>query len=69
MNHRNSIGKNRLKMSSSSLSPETSLSSSSSKDDEDIWESDLAPSAISRLNSLDCWDYTIELECLRGPEG
>lgn len=69
MNHRNSIDKRRLKMSSSSLSPETSLSSSSSKDDEDIWEADLTPAPISRLNSLDCWDYTIELECLRGPEG
>lgn len=69
MNHRNLIGTKRSKMSSSSLSPETSLSSSSSKDDEDIWESDLAPAPISRLNSLDCWDYTIELECLRGPEG
>lgn len=56
-------------MSSSSLSPETSLSSSSSKDDEDIWETDLPPPSISRLSSLDCWDYTIELECLRGPEG
>lgn len=26
-------------------------------------------SALSRLNSLDCWDYTIELECLQGPQG
>lgn len=25
-------------------------------------------SALSRLNSLDCWDYTIELECLQGPQ-
>lgn len=26
--------------------------------------------AMTRLSSLDCWDYTIELECLRGgPEG
>lgn len=23
----------------------------------------------SDLSSLDCWDYTIELECLRGPQG
>lgn len=68
MNHHR-LNKKRLKMSSSSLSPETSLSSSSSKDDEDIWETDLPPPSISRLNSLDCWDYTIELECLRGPEG
>lgn len=21
------------------------------------------------LASLNCWDYTIELECLRGPQG
>lgn len=30
-----------------------------------------APSltSLSRLNSMECWDYTIELECLRGPEG
>ncbi|XP_055618411.1 keratin, type II cytoskeletal 2 epidermal isoform X2 [Toxorhynchites rutilus septentrionalis] len=29
-----------------------------------------APSlaSLSRLNSMECWDYTIELECLRGPE-
>lgn len=26
-------------------------------------------SSLSRLNSMECWDYTIELECLRGPEG
>lgn len=25
-------------------------------------------STLSRLNSLDCWDYTIELECLQGPQ-
>lgn len=23
----------------------------------------------SILNSMDCWDYTIELECLTGPQG
>lgn len=23
----------------------------------------------SDLASLDCWDYTIELECLHGPQG
>lgn len=27
-----------------------------------VWDS-------SGLNSLDLWDYTIELECLQGPEG
>lgn len=26
-------------------------------------------SHTSDLSSLDCWDYTIELECLRGPQG
>lgn len=25
--------------------------------------------SLSKLNSLDCWDYTIELECLQGPQG
>lgn len=25
--------------------------------------------SLSKLNSLDCWDYTIELECLKGPQG
>lgn len=28
----------------------------------------IAPNT-SDLASLDCWDYTIELECLRGPQG
>ena len=23
----------------------------------------------SALNSLECWDYSVELECLRGPDG
>lgn len=54
-------------------SPEVSLSSSStsSKDDVDYWEINPqpTPTQISRLNSMDCWDYTIELECLKGPEG
>ena len=36
------------------------------KDGEDIW--DRTP-VISRLNSLECWDYTIELECLAGTQG
>lgn len=30
-------------------------------------EKNIAPT--SDLASLDCWDYTIELECLRGPQG
>lgn len=25
--------------------------------------------SLSKFNSLDCWDYTIELECLKGPQG
>lgn len=52
-------------------SPEISLSSSSSsasKDDGEYWEINPAP-VSSRLSSMDCWDYTIELECLKGPEG
>lgn len=28
-----------------------------------------ALNSLSKLNSLDCWDYTIELECLNGPQG
>lgn len=58
-------------------SPEVSLSSSSTtsssctKDDVDYWEVNPppTPASISRLNSLDCWDYSIELDCLKGPEG
>lgn len=58
-------------------SPEVSLSSSSttssatSKDDVDYWEVNPppTPSSLSRLNSMDCWDYSIELDCLKGPEG
>ena len=23
----------------------------------------------SALNSLECWDYSVELECLNGPDG
>lgn len=54
----------------SASSPETSLSSASSRDDEECWEDNpTTPSSISRMNSLDCWDYTIELECLTGTEG
>lgn len=36
------------------------------------WEvvsSSSTSSSISRQNSMECWDYTIELECLQGPEG
>lgn len=25
--------------------------------------------AESNLNSLECWDYSVELECLQGPDG
>lgn len=52
-------------------SPEISLSSSSSsasKDDNEYWEINPTP-VSSHLSSMDCWDYTIELECLKGPEG
>lgn len=63
----------------SGSSQDASLSSGSSKDEEDsMWES--APPSppplpandlMSRMggNSMDCWDYTLELDCLRGPEG
>lgn len=35
------------------------------------WEviSSSSCSSTSRQNSMECWDYTIELECLQGPEG
>lgn len=33
---------------------------------EEVW--DRTP-GVSRMNSIECWDYTIELECLQGPEG
>lgn len=36
------------------------------------WEvvsSSSTSSSVSRMNSMECWDYTIELECLQGPEG
>lgn len=53
-------------------SPEISLSSSSStKDDVDYWEVNPVPqtTTLTQLSNLDCWDYTIELDCLKGPEG
>lgn len=56
-------------------SPEVSLSSSSTtssaKDDVDYWEVNPppTPASLSRLNSMECWDYSIELDCLKGPEG
>ncbi|CRK93157.1 CLUMA_CG006598, isoform A [Clunio marinus] len=34
-------------------------------DHEEIW--DRTP-ILSRMNSMECWDYTIELECLNGPQ-
>lgn len=57
-------------------SPEVSLSSSSTtssstKDDVDYWEVNPppTPASLERLASLNCWDYSIELDCLKGPEG
>ena len=32
-------------------------------------ESNRAAVAESTLNSLECWDYSVELECLSGPDG
>lgn len=39
--------------------------------DPNQWEviSSSSSSSTSRQNSMECWDYTIELECLQGPEG
>lgn len=53
-------------------SPEISLSSSSStKDDVDYWEVNPVPetTTLTQMSMLSCWDYTIELDCLKGPEG
>lgn len=39
-------------------------------EDDDGVRSELSAKRDSiNLNSLDCWDYSIELECLKGPEG
>ena len=42
-------------------SPQTSLRSSVAVDASRVAE--------STLNSLECWDYSVELECLSGPDG
>jgi len=34
---------------------------------DDIWDTPSSPS--SNMTSMDCWDYTVELECLQGPQG
>jgi hypothetical protein len=43
---------------------------------DDVWDrKPVNPSTLSRMNSIssmagDClWDYTVELECLNGPQG
>lgn len=36
---------------------------------EDIWDRKPMVPSLSRMNSMECWDYTIELECLNGPQG
>ena len=36
--------------------------------EEKCWDR-AAPIQLSRMNSMECWDYTIELECLNGPQG
>lgn len=41
---------------------------SSQKTHDDRWADKTSP-ILSRMNSMECWDYTIELECLNGPEG
>jgi hypothetical protein len=35
--------------------------------EEKSWERNTP--ILSRMNSMECWDYTIELECLNGPQG
>lgn len=36
---------------------------------DDIWDRNPMMPSLSRMNSMECWDYTIELECLNGPQG
>lgn len=36
--------------------------------EEKCWDRK-TPIHLSRMNSMECWDYTIELECLNGPQG
>jgi hypothetical protein len=43
-----------------------STPSTPQRNHEDRW--DRVP-MLSRMNSMECWDYTIELECLNGPQG
>lgn len=58
-------------------SPEISLSSSSTtsstkEDVVDYWEVNPPPepaSHLPQLASMNCWDYAIEFDCLKGPEG
>lgn len=58
-------------------SPEISLSSSSTtsstkEDVVDYWEVNPAAepaSHLPQLASMNCWDYAIEFDCLKGPEG
>lgn len=45
---------------------EKSLSNGASQE-EKSW--DRGTPFLSRMNSMECWDYTIELECLNGPQG
>ena len=33
---------------------------------EEIWDQN---PKMTCMNSMECWDYTIELECLQGPQG
>jgi hypothetical protein len=37
-------------------------------EEKNSWEQRNTP-ILSRMNSMECWDYTIELECLNGPQG
>jgi hypothetical protein len=45
----------------------TNITISPQKSPEDVW--DHRTPMLSRMNSMECWDYTIELECLNGPQG
>ncbi|GAB0093395.1 uncharacterized protein DMENIID0001_084890 [Sergentomyia squamirostris] len=44
-----------------------SINGKAKEDESPSWDIQSA-SSFSRQNSMECWDYTIELECLQGPQ-
>lgn len=54
---------------SSSANSNTTKRHRSSISEPKSFMSSISSNPSSNLNSLDFWDYTIELECLQGPKG